>query len=103
MLFFAVVLFVVFRKDISERKFRWLHILALIAIPLAWICSESGWMVAEIGRQPWTIQDMLPTWVAVSDASAWSIMITLLPLPGTLHDSFSRGNQYSLQTNKERS
>ena len=76
MLFFAVVLFIVFRKDIADRKFRWLHIVALITIPLAWICSESGWMVAEFGRQPWTIQDMLPTWVAVSDLQAGSGMLT---------------------------
>ena len=76
MLFFAVVLFIVFRKDIADRKFRWLHIVALITIPLAWICSESGWMVAEFGRQPWTIQDMLPTWVAVSDLQAGSVMLT---------------------------
>ncbi len=76
MLFFAVVLFVVYRKDIAHRQFRWLHVLALIAIPLAWICSESGWMVAELGRQPWTIQDMLPTWVAVSDLKSGSIMLT---------------------------
>lgn len=33
-------------------------------------------MVAEIGRQPWTIQDMLPTWVAVSDIQPGSIMVT---------------------------
>ena len=76
MLFFAVVLFIVFKKDIADRKFRWLHIVALITIPLAWICSESGWMVAEFGRQPWTIQDMLPTWVAVSDLQAGSVMLT---------------------------
>lgn len=76
MAFFAVVLFVVFRKDITARRFRWLHVVALVAVPLAWICSESGWMVAEIGRQPWTIQDMLPTWVAVSDIQPGSIMVT---------------------------
>ena len=76
MLFFAIVLFVVFRKDIAAKQFRWLHILALVTIPLAWICSESGWMVAEIGRQPWTIQDMLPTWVAVSDLKPGSVMLT---------------------------
>ena len=33
-------------------------------------------MVAEIGRQPWTIQDMLPTWVAVSDLKPGSVMLT---------------------------
>lgn len=76
MLFFAVVLFVVWRKDITGAQFRWLHIVALLAIPLAWVASESGWMVAELGRQPWTIQDMLPTWVGVSDLQPGSIILT---------------------------
>ena len=39
---------------------------AIALVPLAYIASESGWLVAEFGRQPWTIQDMLPTWASVS-------------------------------------
>jgi len=54
----------------------WHYWLAIILIPLAYIGSESGWLVAEFGRQPWTIQDMLPTWVAVSDLHASSVMLT---------------------------
>ena len=50
--------------------------MAIALIPLAYIASESGWLVAEFGRQPWTIQDMLPTWVAVSDLHASSVMLT---------------------------
>jgi cytochrome d ubiquinol oxidase subunit I len=45
-------------------------------VPLAYICSESGWLVAEMGRQPWTIQDMLPTWAAVSNLQSASVCIT---------------------------
>ena len=55
---------------------RWLCWAAVIMVPLAYICSESGWLVAEFGRQPWTIQDMLPTWAAVSDLQSSSVMIT---------------------------
>jgi len=44
--------------------------------PLGYIASEAGWIVAELGRQPWTIQDMLPTWAAVSDLHSGSIAIT---------------------------
>lgn len=73
-LFFAVVLFMVYRKDIAGA--RWLHIAALAMLPLGYIASEAGWIVAEFGRQPWTIQDMLPTWVAVSDIGAGSVMLT---------------------------
>jgi cytochrome d ubiquinol oxidase subunit I len=54
----------------------WHYWLAIALIPLAYIASESGWLVAEFGRQPWTIQDMLPTWVAVSDLQSSSVMLT---------------------------
>jgi cytochrome d ubiquinol oxidase subunit I len=56
----------------------WHYWLAIALIPLAYIASESGWLVAEFGRQPWTIQDMLPTWVAVSDLQSGSVMLTFL-------------------------
>jgi len=55
---------------------KWHYWLAIALIPLAYIASESGWLVAEFGRQPWTIQDMLPTWVAVSDLHSSSVIIT---------------------------
>ena len=54
----------------------WHYWLAIALIPLAYVASESGWLVAEFGRQPWTIQDMLPTWVAVSDLQSSSVMLT---------------------------
>ena len=54
----------------------WLYIAAIVMVPLAYIASESGWLVAEFGRQPWTIQDMLPTWAAVSDLHSGSVMLT---------------------------
>ena len=54
----------------------WHYWVAIILVPLAYIASESGWLVAEFGRQPWTIQDMLPTWVAVSDINGFSVAIT---------------------------
>ena len=74
MLFFLVLLFMTFKRDIT--RYKWLHLAAVAMIPLAWVCSEAGWIVAEMGRQPWTIQDMLPTWAAVSDISSGSVMLT---------------------------
>ena len=56
----------------------WHYWLAIALIPLTYIASESGWLVAEFGRQPWTIQDMLPTWAAVSDLNAGSIALTFI-------------------------
>jgi cytochrome d ubiquinol oxidase subunit I len=73
-LFFLVSLFLVYRKDIT--KHRYLHIAGIVMLPLVYIASESGWIVAEMGRQPWTIQDMLPTWAAVSDLNSGSIALT---------------------------
>ena len=73
-LFFAVVLFLQKKKDIT--KYRWLHIAAIVLVPLAYIASESGWLVAEFGRQPWTIQDMLPVSASVSQLGAGSVALT---------------------------
>jgi len=73
-LYFAVSLFIVYRKDITNH--RWLLVAGIVLIPLAYVASESGWIVAEMGRQPWTIQDMLPVGVAVSDIPSGSIALT---------------------------
>ena len=54
----------------------WLYVAAIVMVPLAYIASESGWLVAEMGRQPWTIQDMLPTWAAVSDLHSGAVALT---------------------------
>ena len=73
-LFFIVVLFLAYRKDIT--RYRWLHLAGMAMLPLGYIASESGWLVAEFGRQPWAIQDMLPTWVGVSNVGSGSVMLT---------------------------
>lgn len=54
----------------------WLHWVGIISIPLVWICSQAGWIVAEVGRQPWVIQDLMPTNAAISDISSSSVQIT---------------------------
>ena len=56
----------------------WHYWLAIALLPLSYIASESGWLVAEFGRQPWTIQDMLPTWAAVSDLHSSSVATTFI-------------------------
>ena len=55
---------------------KWYYWVAIALLPLAYIASECGWLVAEFGRQPWTIQDMLPTWASVSDLSSASVGLT---------------------------
>lgn len=73
-LFFMVSLFVAYKRDITTK--RWLLWCGIALLPVAYIGSEAGWLVAEFGRQPWTIQDMLPTWAAVSDLESGSVMLT---------------------------
>lgn len=73
-LVFAVILFFLYKKDIAQP--RWLQQIGLSLIPLGYIASVSGWLVAEFGRQPWTIQDMLPTWAAVSDVTSNGVALT---------------------------
>jgi cytochrome d ubiquinol oxidase subunit I len=49
---------------------------ALWSIPLAYLASQLGWIVAEVGRQPWTIQDILPVQAAVSSLSTAHVVTT---------------------------
>ena len=62
-------------KDKLEKK-NWFFWLALICIPLVYICGQCGWIVAEVGRQPWTIQGLLPVNVAISSLSAGAVKTT---------------------------
>ena len=82
-LFFAVVLAgaygfpkALWKKRSIDSLPAWHYWVAIALIPLGYIASESGWLVAEFGRQPWTIQDMLPTWAAISDLQSSSVVIT---------------------------
>ena len=55
----------------------WLLKLAVLSIPLPWIAAECGWVVAELGRQPWIIEGVLPTAMAVSNLGASTVLLTL--------------------------
>ncbi len=52
--------------------------LAVWSIPLPWIAAECGWIVAELGRQPWAVEGVLPTAMAVSELGASTVLFTLL-------------------------
>ena len=74
LLLFIAVWHYTYKNKFAETK--WLQWLCLISIPLTYICSQAGWMVAELGRQPWAIQDILPVSAAVSNISAASVKVT---------------------------
>lgn len=75
-LIFILTLYYVVKNNISTKK--WLLYIALWSIPLGFLAQEAGWMVAEFGRQPWVVQDLMPTLTAVSNIDHTSVMITVL-------------------------
>ena len=75
LLFFIAMLLLVYRKP-SAMKSGWVVFFGLLTIPVVWIVSEAGWVTAEMGRQPWTIEGLLPTRAAVSAISAGSVQLT---------------------------
>jgi len=79
--FFFIALFAVAFVLASRRQLdRWRPLLwiALCSLPLPWIAAELGWYVAEVGRQPWVIEGVLPTFLAVSSISAGDVLTTLI-------------------------
>ena len=74
LLLMAVVLWAE-RKD-RIAKLTWLQWVALFSIPLVYIAGQAGWIVAEVGRQPWAIQDLLPVNAAVSSLSVGAVRTT---------------------------
>ena len=71
---FTVILYLV-SKDKLETQ-RWLLRISIWTIPFVYLASEAGWVVAEAGRQPWVIQDLMPVMAAVSKIDATSVIIT---------------------------
>ena len=74
---YFILMFIValwFSKKFADHK--WLQWICLWSIPLAYIAGQAGWAVAEVGRQPWAIQDLLPVNAAVSRLSTSSVQFT---------------------------
>jgi len=74
LILFILVLYFTMINEIEKK--RWLMYAALWSIPLAYVAQECGWIVAEAGRQPWAIQDLLPVGMAASNVASSSVMIT---------------------------
>lgn len=75
MLFFIVVHICAYRNNWlqNSRMMQWICFLTLAVV---YIVSESGWVVAEVGRQPWTVQDLLPRNAASSEIPSSSVIVT---------------------------
>ncbi len=76
LIFFAVVWYFLKKKNIADTK--WLLHVSLWSIPLTYIAGQLGWIVAEFGRQPWTIQDVLPVSAAVSSVPVGNIITSFM-------------------------
>ncbi len=73
-LFFIVVLILAYKKNLAN--IRWMQWVAMITIPFGYIAGMAGWVLAECGRQPWAIYDLLPTSAAISKLNTSSVRIT---------------------------
>jgi cytochrome d ubiquinol oxidase subunit I len=62
------------------HKKRWLLKLLVFNLPVPWIAAELGWFVAEYGRQPWTIGEVLPTFISASSLSMGDIIGSIIGL-----------------------
>lgn len=63
------------RRETLEKN-RWFLWICLMSIPLVYLAGQAGWIVAEVGRQPWAIQNLLPVKAAVSSVGAEAVKTT---------------------------
>ena len=73
-LLMAAVLWAERKKRLAEMK--WLLRIAMLSTPLVYLAGQAGWIVAEVGRQPWTIEGLLPVRAAVSSVSVSAVQTT---------------------------
>lgn len=75
LVFLLVAMWASFRRD-DIWDYKWMLWCGILSIPVVWICSECGWITAEVGRQPWIIEGLMPTRAAISDISAGTVQTT---------------------------
>src|SRR5579871_5467353 len=82
-----------FRERLQSERLRWSWLVVPALLPLPWIATFAGWIVAEMGRQPWAVYGYLPTfqgaqlptlaegvWGALSIVSAYLLLAILFGL-----------------------
>ena len=72
----ALALFFHYRGTLSKHK--WFLWILIISVPLVYIASQAGWVLTEMGRQPWIIQDLMPVSAAVSQISTGAVITTFI-------------------------
>jgi cytochrome bd ubiquinol oxidase subunit I len=74
---FAVVSIVAWVKRNSVEQSPWLLRLLIWMIPLPYIAASLGWIVTEVGRQPWIVYGVMKTSDAVSPIASYQVAISL--------------------------
>jgi cytochrome d ubiquinol oxidase subunit I len=83
--YFVLALIFSIRNDLQNH--RWFLRLAPWMIPVPFLANEAGWVVAELGRQPWTVYEVLPTWMSASTHSVGYMVFSLIGFV-TLYTAF---------------
>lgn len=73
---FSMAFYLCQRRQIAN--YRWFLWIVLFSLPLPWLASELGWLVAEYGRQPWVVEGLLPTFMGASNIATSSVWVSLI-------------------------
>ena len=74
--FFVLAVIFSLRNDVQHQ--RWFLKISVWMIPVPFLACEMGWLVAELGRQPWTVHEVLPTWMSASTHSVGYMVFSLV-------------------------
>jgi len=74
LIFTLLVLWLSLKNRWGNHK--WLLWVALITMPMPWIASQAGWVLAEMGRQPWVVYELMPNITAVTRLKPVAVQIT---------------------------
>jgi cytochrome d ubiquinol oxidase subunit I len=75
LMFFVLAAIYSFRNQVEHK--RWFQRIALWFVPIPFLACEMGWITAEVGRQPWTVYEILPTWMSASTHSVVYLVFSL--------------------------
>lgn len=73
-LVFLAALYFLYKGDLEKQRL--FQLVGILCIPLGYIAQQSGWVVAEVGRQPWAIQGLLPVHVANTNLTTGTVQTT---------------------------
>lgn len=73
---FALAIHLLFKGNIEKN--RWFLWIAFFSLPLPYVASELGWILVELGRQPWIIQDLMTVSKGVSNISSGAVITTFI-------------------------